>query len=331
MAHGRSVGAISSVRILTIEDSLALKHSRYAQFINASVMGNAEIRAGGRSRRVTIYGQSSDFDKAFNMSVSIGQFLPADDPRNPRAFAVLGAKAHNELFGNANPLGAILQVGGSRFRIIGVMAPKGQILGFDLDDTVFIPTARALEVFNREGLMEIQIVYPPEAPLQAVTEDVRRILIERHGREDFTLTPQQQMLSTLSTVLTVLTFAVAALGSISLLVGAVGMVTLMHISVAERVAEIGLLNALGATRARIRLLFLMESTILSAFGGLAGLAIGTVLAKLLQMVVSGLPVNIPWDFVMGALAVSILIGLAAGVIPAMHAAKLNPIDALRTE
>jgi putative ABC transport system permease protein len=105
----------------------------------------------------------------------------------------------------------------------------------------------------------------------------------------------------------------------------------MHISVAERVAEIGLLNALGATRARIRLLFLMESTILSAFGGLAGLAIGTLLAKLLQILISGLPVNIPWNFVMGALAVSILIGLAAGVVPAMHAAKLNPIDALRAE
>lgn len=331
MAHGRSVGSISSARILTIEDALALKHSRYAHYVNPSVMGNAEIRAAGRSRRVTVYGQGPDFDKAFNMRVAIGQSLPADDPRNPRAFAVLGAKAHSELFGNANPLGAILQIGGSRFRIIGVMAPKGQILGFDLDDTVFIPTTRALEVFNREGLMEIQIVYPPDALVNAVMDDIRRILVERHGREDFTLTPQQQMLSTLSTVLTVLTFAVAALGGISLLVGAVGMVTLMHISVAERVAEIGLLNALGATRARIRLLFLMESTMLSVLGGLAGLVIGTALAKLIKIIVSELPVNIPWDFVMGALAVSLLIGLAAGVVPAMHAAKLNPIDALRTE
>jgi putative ABC transport system permease protein len=139
------------------------------------------------------------------------------------------------------------------------------------------------------------------------------------------------MLSTLSTVLNILTFAVAALGGISLLVGAVGMVTLMHISVAERVAEIGLLNALGATRGRIRLLFLMESTVLSTLGGLAGLAIGTALASLLKIVVSGLPVSIPWNFVMGALAVSGLIGLAAGVIPAMHAARLNPIDALRAE
>lgn len=330
-AHGRTVGSIGSARILTIEDALALKHSRYAQYVNATVMGNAEIRAEGLSRRVTVYGQSFDFDKAFNMRVSIGQFLPADDPRNPRAFAVLGAKAHSELFGSANPLGAILQVGGSRFRVIGVMAAKGQVLGFDLDDTVFIPTMRALEVFNREGLMEIQVVYPPDAPLQAVMDDIRHILIERHGREDFTLTPQQQMLSTLSTVLNVLTFAVAALGGISLLVGTVGMVTLMHISVAERVAEIGLLNALGATRARIRILFLMESTVLSTLGGLAGLAIGTAFATLLKILASDLPVSIPWNFVMGALGFSVLIGLAAGVIPAMQAARLNPIDALRTE
>ena len=104
-----------------------------------------------------------------------------------------------------------------------------------------------------------------------MVEDIKRILIARHGREDFTVTPQQQMLDTLGTVLDVLTFAVAALGGISLLVGAVGMVTLMHIAVAERVAEIGLLTALGATRARIRTLFLMESTVLSTLGGLGGL------------------------------------------------------------
>lgn len=329
--HGGSVGAIGSARILTIEDALALKHSRYTQYVNATAMGNAEIRAAGRSRRVTVYGQGPDFDKAFNMHIAIGQFLPADDPRNPRAFAVLGAKAHSELFGETTPLGAILQVGGSRFRVIGVMASKGQVLGFDLDDTVFIPTMRALEVFNREGLMEIQVVYPPDAPLQAVIDDVRRILVERHGREDFTITPQQQMLSTLSTVLNVLTFAVAALGGISLLVGAVGMVTLMHISVAERVAEIGLLNALGATRGRIRMLFLMESTVLSTLGGLAGLAIGTAWATLLEFLISDLPVSIPWNFVLAALGASMVIGLAAGVMPAMQAARLNPVEALRTE
>ncbi len=329
--HGGSLGAIGSARLLTIEDALALKHSRHAEYVNASVMGNAEIRALGRSRRVTIYGQSPDFPKVFNMDIAVGQFLPDDDPRNPRAYVVLGSKAKTELFGSSNPLGSILQVGSSRFRVIGVMESKGQVLGFDLDDTVYIPTTRALEVFNREGLMEINVSYNPQTPLQAVIDDINRIMIARHGREDFTLTPQQQMLSTLTTVLDVLKFAVAALGGISLIVGAVGMITLMHIAVAERVAEIGLLTALGATRIRIRILFLMESTILSTLGGISGLAIGSSIAWLLKFFMSGLPVSTPWDYVFGALVLSILIGLAAGVMPAIQAAKLDPVDALRSE
>ncbi|UJP08102.1 MAG: ABC transporter permease, partial [Nitrosomonas sp.] len=329
--HGGSLGAIGSARLLTIDDAIALRQSRYAQYTNASVTGNAEIRAQGRSRRVTAYGQGPDFARAFNMQVAIGQFLPDDDPRNPRAYAVLGAKVRSELFGDANPLGALLQVGATRFRVIGVMASKGNVLGFDFDDTVFVPTARALEVFNRQGVMEINFSYHPDAPVQAVVDDINRILVARHGREDFTVKPQQQMLSTLSTVLSVLKFAVAALGGISLIVGAVGMITLMHIAVSERVSEIGLLTALGATRGRIRLLFLLESTALSTAGGLAGLLIGSGIAGLLKLLISGLPVNIPWNFVFGALGLSLLIGLAAGVVPAMRAARLNPVDALRTD
>lgn len=330
--HGASLGAIGSARLLTIEDELALKaSSRYAQYTNSSVMGNAEIRARGRSRRVTVYGEGPDFPHVFNIKVAVGQFLPADDPRSPRAYAVLGSKARTELFGNVNPLGSSLQVGMSRFRIIGVMEPKGQVLGFDLDDTVYIPTARALEIFNREGVMEIHIAHRPGISSQTVVDDARDILIARHGREDFTITPQQKMLDTLSTVLDVLTFAVSALGGISLLVGAVGMVTLMHIAVAERVAEIGLLTALGATRERILILFLMESTVLSTLGGLGGLIVGTAIAWLLKIFVSELPVTTQWEYVLVAFGLSMMIGLAAGVVPAMRAARMNPVDALRAE
>ncbi|HEX8873337.1 MAG TPA: ABC transporter permease [Nitrosospira sp.] len=329
--HGGSLGANGSARQLTIEEALSLKSSRYVQYVNAGVTGNAELRAHGRSRRVTVYGEGPDFARVFNMKVSAGQFLPPDDPRNPRAYAVLGARVRTELFGNANPLGATLQVGMTRFRVIGVMESKGQVLGLDLDDTVFIPTARALEIFNREGVMEIHIAYQPGAPLEAVVDDARHILAARHGREDFTITPQQQMLKTLGTVLDVLIFAVAALGGISLLVGAVGMVTLMHIAVAERVAEIGLLTALGATRARIRILFLMESTLLATLGGLGGLLTGAGIAWLLKVMETGLPVHTPWNYALGALGVSMLIGLAAGVVPAMRAARLDPVEALRAE
>lgn len=329
--HGGSLGAIGSARMLTIDDALALQQSRHIQYTNANVTGNAEIRTQGRSRRVTVYGQGPDFARAFNMQVGIGQFLPDDDPRNPRAFVVLGAKVHAELFDGKNPLGALMQVGGSRFRVIGVMASKGHVLGFDLDDTVYIPTTRALEIFNREGVMEINATYLPGTPVDTVVEDIKRILVARHDREDFTTTPQQQMLSTMSTILNVLKFAVAALGGISLLVGAVGMVTLMHIAVSERVSEIGLLTALGATRARIRTLFLLESIVLSTLGGLTGLIVGTGITWLVTIFASNLPVNIPWDFVIGAFGLSMLIGLVAGVAPAMQAAKLNPVDALKTE
>lgn len=329
--HGASAGSIGTNRPLTLDDVEALKNAPSARFANASVMGNAEIRAGNKRRRVMVYGEGPDFSAAFGMRVAAGSFLPPDSADAARAFAVLGSKARQEIFGAENPLGAVIQVGGMRFRVIGVMAPKGQVLGLDLDDTVYIPTARALELFNREGVMEAHVVYRPGTPVETVAEDIKRILLARHGREDFTITPQQQMLSTLSTVLDVLTFAVAALGGISLLVGAVGIITLMHISVNERVAEIGLLKALGATRAGIRGLFLIESAGLSLLGGIIGLAAGGAVAWLLQALLPALPVQVPWVYVSGALAASMLIGLGAGVMPAWMAARLDPVESLRAE
>lgn len=329
--HGVSVGSIGTTRPITLDDVEALRAVPNARFVNGGVTGNAEVRVGNKSRRVMVNGEGSDFSRAFSMQVAFGNFLPPDDPNSARAFAVLGAKVQQELFGNQNPLGAVIQVGGLRFRVIGVMAPKGQVLGFDLDDTVYIPTARALELFNREGVMEAHVVYRPGTPVETVVEDIRRIMLARHGREDFTITPQQQMLSTLSTVLDVLTFAVAALGGISLLVGAVGIITLMHISVNERVSEIGLLKALGATRAGIRGLFLIESAGLSLLGGVIGLAGGGAIAWLLQTLVPALPVQVPWVYVSGALVASMLIGLGAGVAPAWAASQLDPVESLRTE
>lgn len=329
--HGVSVGSIGTTRPITLDDVEALRAVPNARFVNGGVAGNAEVRVGNKRRRVMVYGEGPDFSRAFSMQVAIGNFLPHDNPDSARAFAVLGSKARQELFGIQNPLGAVIQVGGMRFRVIGVMAPKGQVLGFDLDDTVYIPTARALELFNREGVMEAHVVYRPGTPVETVVENINRILLARHGREDFTVTPQQQMLSTLSTVLDVLTFAVAALGGISLLVGAVGIITLMHISVNERVSEIGLLKALGATRAGIRSLFLIESAGLSLLGGLVGLAAGGAIAWLLQTLLPALPVEVPWTYVSGALAASMLIGLGAGVAPAWAASRLDPVESLRTE
>ena len=330
-AHGAQVGTIGTVRPLSVVDAQALARLPQVAATNPVVTGNAQVKASGRSRRVTLYGTGPELPKVLNMRVAVGSYLPVDNPDAPRAFAVLGAKARKELFGSLNPLGERIDVGGQRYRVIGVMEAKGQVLGFDLDDTVYVPVTKALELFNRSSLMEIDVSYKPQAPVDEVVQSMKKLLVTRHGLEDFTITPQQQMLSTLSTVLEVLTFAVGALGSISLLVGGVGIVTLMHIAVTERTSEIGLLTALGATRGRVRTLFLMEAIALSTFGGLLGLMVGGGLAWLLKTFVPALPVVTPWDYVFGALGVSILIGLVAGVYPAMQAAKLDPVDALHAE
>jgi putative ABC transport system permease protein len=265
------------------------------------------------------------------MRVASGEFLPPDDPRSPRAFVVLGSKVAGELFGGDNPLGSRIRAGGERYRVVGVMQAKGQVLGFDLDDTVYIPVGRALEMFNRESLQEIHVVYDPTAPLAEVEAGIKRILIARHGAEDFTVTPQQKMLDVFGTVLDAITFAVAAIGGISLVVGGVGILTILTIAVAERTSEIGLLRAVGATRRGILLLFLGEAALLALLGGTAGLLLGWVAALALHVALPALPVHTPWSYAALAELVALAVGLAAGVLPARRAAHLDPLEALRSE
>jgi putative ABC transport system permease protein len=328
---GPPSGLPTSVRPLTIDDAAALERIPQVVGVVPVAWGNAEVAAGGRTRRTSIYGVSHAADRVFNMNVRVGRFLPAEELQQARAFAVLGPTLKRELFGNDNALGAKIRIGGLQFRVIGVLESKGQFIGIDLDDTAFIPAARALELFNRDGLSEIDLSYVEGADVEPVVASVNNILGARHGREDFTVTTQAEMLRTLSNILDILTMAVAALGSISLLVGAVGIVTIMTIAVAERTNEIGLMVALGARRATILGLFLGEAVVLAVLGGLAGLLLGFGLAQVLQLVVPELPVHTPADYAALAVAASALIGLAAGVLPAHRASRLDPVEALRAE
>ena len=329
--HGSSMGVFGTERPLTIEDAEALKRLPNIKAVVPIVQGNGEVEVGNRRRRTTIYGAGSDWPEAFSMQVKSGRFLPDDDPTAPRAFAVLGSKTRDELFGSRNPLGQRIGIGGNRYRVIGVMESKGTILGFDMDDTVYIPTARGMELFNRNSLLEVDVLYQEDANINRVVASIKRTLMARHGREDFTITTQQQMLEVLGSILNVLTFAVGAIGGISLLVGAIGIVTIMTIAVNERINEIGLIRALGARQSQVLSLFLGEAIVLAAIGGLTGLGLGIGLAQLLHLALPALPVHTSWVFVILAETIAVLIGLAAGVLPARRAARLDPIEALRTE
>lgn len=328
---GMSIGVFGTVRPLTIDDAIAVRRVRHVLATNPTVDGNAEISANGRTRRVNIYGMTADWPAVARTTVRIGSFLPRDNPNAPRPLAVLGSKAKEELFGSSNPLGKQIDVGGTRFHIIGVMEPQGQFVGLDLDDTVLIPTARALELFNRAGCTGFHISYDPDANVDDLVAGIRRVIVARHGRDDVTIITQDQMIDVLGSVLGVLTFAVGALGSISLLVGGVGILTIMTIAVSERTAEIGLLRAIGTTRNQIVLLFLGEAAMLSALGGALGLLLGAGIAHALRLVFPALPVSTPWWFAVLAEAIAVTVGLAAGVLPARHAAQLDPVEALRAE
>ncbi|MFZ2854283.1 MAG: ABC transporter permease [Rhodocyclaceae bacterium] len=324
-------GIPSSVRPLSLDDARALEHLPQISAMSATVWGNTEINVNGRLRRTTVYGVGADMLKVYGMKLRSGQFLPAEDAENARAFVVLGAKLKSELFGAGNPLGARVRVGNLQFRVIGVLEAKGEFLGIDLDDTAYIPTGRALELYNRDGMMKIDLVYAAGTPAAQVSAAIKSTLMARHGREDFTITTQEDMLKTLSKILGILTMAVGALGSISLLVGGVGIVTIMTIAVTERTGEIGLLVALGAPRRTILALFLGEAIALSALGGLLGLLLGIGLAQLIHLAIPALPVHTPLAFVILAESIAIAIGLLAGVLPARRAARLDAVDALRAE
>jgi putative ABC transport system permease protein len=328
---GAPPGLPSSARPLSLDDAEALERLPHIVAVSPNVRGNAELSANGRTRRTLVSGVNASLPKIYQSAVQSGRFLPDEEAGSARAFVVLGPKVKEELFGSGNALGQRLRIGGLQFRVIGVLAPKGQFLGVDLDDAVFIPAARAQELFNREGVDEINIAAAEGVPSARVVAAIRERMMARHGREDFTITNQEEMLQTLSNILNVLTLAVGALGGISLLVGGVGIVTIMTIAVTERTGEIGLLVALGARKRTILTLFLGEAVALSALGGVLGLLLGIGLAQLIHLAAPSLPVHTPLSFVLLAEAVAISIGLAAGVLPARRAAGLDPVEALRAE
>jgi putative ABC transport system permease protein len=328
---GISASVLNSTRPLSLADAEAIERAPYVLHSVPVVSGSASVEARGRERTVNVFSVGPEFDLAFKFEVATGEFLPPDDLERARSVAVIGATVYRELYDGGNPLGDRIRIGGNRFTVVGVMESKGQMLGFDLDDSVYIPAARGLELFDREGLHEIDVLYAEDAPVDEVVAGIRRILIARHGSEDFTIVTQQQMLDVLGSIVDVLTLGVGALGGISLLVGGVGIFTIMTIAVRERTAEIGLLRAIGATRRRVGQFFLSEAILLSGLGGLLGLLLGFAIVVLAQIVVPGLPLRLSVLYASLAETIAILIGLLAGVLPARHAAQLEPLDALRTE
>lgn len=324
-------GMLKSTKPISIEESESLRDLPHVELVVPLMGGTGRIEAGELARDSEIFGVNHEAGKAWKFNVALGRFLPPDDPRSPRAYAVLGHKLKQELYGNKNPLGSLVRVGEMRFRVIGVMESKGQFLGFDLDDVIYIPTHLAMQLFNRESLMEINVVFSERSTSAEMSRRIKERLVALHGTEDFTLFTQEDMLTSLDKILGILTLAIAGLGGISLFIGGVGVLTIMTISLRERTSEIGLLCALGCTRGRILLLFLGEAICLATIGGLAGLSLVVMLVMGLKLFIPGLPLALNVGYLLAALLLSSVVGLLSGIAPAFNASRRDPIEALREE
>jgi putative ABC transport system permease protein len=317
---------------LTIEDAEALRRVPGVEEVVPATFGQARVEAEARGRSVYIYGVTHELPAAWRVTVSQGSFLPEMDPHRQGSFVVLGPKLARELFRSESPLGKRVRIGSWGFVVIGVMESKGQLLGFDIDDCAYIPVATAMNLFNQSELIAIDVVARSAEVVPSVVAGVKAVLTERHrGEEDFTVTTQTEMLDTFGRIIGIITAAVTAIAWISLFVGAMGILTIMWISVHERTGEIGLLRALGVTERGVQRLFLLEAALLAVCGGLAGVAFGFGVQVLARAFVPGLPLATPAGAVVAALLMSLAVGVGAGVIPARHAAALDPVDALRAE
>src|SRR6185436_7262686 len=329
---GNGMAGVVSGRIprdLTLEDALAL--TRIPRVVSVTPMNlvAGEVSSSGRRRDVPVIGTTSELQNVWNLDVAQGRFLPEQDPHDATPICVIGANVREEMFGSRPSLGQWIRVGDRRFRVIGVLAERGNVLGMDMDEIVIIPIASAQALFNLPSLLRVAVEFDARENANAVRDDVRRVLRERHGgEEDVTILTEDSVVQTFDRVFLALTFALAGIASISLAVAGIMIMNVMLIVVSQRTNEVGLLKAIGASPAQIRLLFFAEAAILSMVGGVVGLILGTLGSFAIRQAYPKLPAFSPGWAIISAVVMALVTGILFSVLPARRAARLEPALAL---
>jgi putative ABC transport system permease protein len=320
-----------TIRPLTLEDAMALPHR--AALVRAVVpmsIGSGAFEYGGRSRDVYVLGTTSEYLVMRKLGVSAGQFLPATDMRRGERVAVIGRTVQREVFQGESPLGKAVRIAGARFRVVGVLAPRGVGMGVNLDEIVIIPVATGLRLFNQRGLFRMICQAPDAASVPAVVAQVKEVMRQRHqDQEDFSILTQDSMLATFTNVINALTAGLAGIAAISLAVAGILIMNVMLVSVSERTGEVGLLKALGARRGQILALFLTESLMISALGALLGVTVGVALVYVAAGVFPDLPLAPSSGWIGLVIALALAAGVSFGMLPARRAAGLQAAEALR--
>ena len=319
----------STPRDLTIEDAQALQRAHGVKRVAPLVLGLSEVNVGGRLREASVVGTSAEYASMRRLALAQGRFLAEGDWTRSAPEVVLGATLRRELFGAEPALGRLVRLGDRRLRVIGVLAASGQGLGINADEVAFVPVSLALAMFNTSTLFRVLIEANNREAVPAVKIEATRLIALRHdGEADVTLITQDAVLGTFDRVLGALTLAVAGIAAISLAVAGILVMNVMLVAVTQRTAEIGLLKALGATAATIRLAFLAEAVLLSSAGALLGFGLGHLGAWLIRSLYPAFPAYPPGWAVAAALLTALATGVVFGVMPARRAAALDAVVAL---
>jgi putative ABC transport system permease protein len=314
---------------LTLKDAEEILHTvRQAELVVPISLGSETVANHERKKQVYVIGGTSDFIAARKLDLFRGSNLPELDWDRGASVIVLGRELAEDLFPGEEAVGGVVRVGDVRVRVIGVLRQEGTQLGLDVGQMALVPVTTAMRMYNESGLFRILIQVGAHADMEAAKSQVKTILIERHGEEDFTCITQDSVSGTLSAILGVLTLALAAIAGVSLSVAGIGIMNVMLVSVSERTSEVGLLRALGARRGSVRAVFLCEAALISFAGGALGLGLAWGATRGLRWYFPSFEVVPPLWAVIAALVVSVGVGLVFGVLPASQATRLDPVAAL---
>lgn len=280
------------------------------------------------SQTTTLLAVTDQYPKVRKLEITQGRFLSRADLEAARRAAVIGPTLAEKLFGSSSPVGKEITISDRRFEVVGVSEKLGSMMGFDIDNAAYIPITTAQKIIGFENLMEILVKVESKERIGEAKTLVENYFLRQMNEDDFSVIDQRQILDIINQILGVLTVALGGIAAISLLVGGIGIMNIMLVSVTERTREVGLRKAVGATRRAILLQFVTEAVILSLVGGTVGIILGVLGSLVLgHFLATGITF---WSIIL-AFGVSVLVGIIFGVAPAAKASRLHPIEALRYE
>jgi len=330
------------IKTLTDNDVIALKREPAIQYVGAAVRGAARAVYGNNDTAITYAGVNADYISAINISTARGVWFNSDDVASLNHVALIGPTVASDLFGSSDPIGKTIRIKNLPFQVIGVLSTKGSLFAGNLDSAVMMPSSVAMKQLQGVDYYSGLIVkYNDNYDINFIKSRITSVLMADHGitdpnKEDFQIETEDDLLSLLGNITTILSVFLTSIAAISLVVGGIGIMNIMFVSVIERTKEIGLRKAVGATNGDILLQFLCESVILTFIGGALGIALGASASYVAYLAVNRFG-GIVWSFdlplsaVILAVAVSSVIGLVFGIYPASKAARKNPIEALHYE